>query len=228
MSKLSYSLTMRILEVLPRVIDPEPNVLNSALIEHPSATLPPLDLIIPREKSLFDQLLEGQENRRIGNHCEFDYVAVTTQSPLHRTPSQQTPAWIVTHMGIEGEGKVSEWARLEPGMGVRLFDEALGEKNYGFEKVWLFGIIRVSHRYTMGRQFEHRTCNRGYRTRHGYGYTPNRNFHGLRRNLRCHSYPRVLLQKRYTTTDKMATTTQLLQQYHHPNQIARVSSWNSP
>src|SRR6202142_2638560 len=75
MSKLSYSLTIRILEVLPRVVDPEPTVLNSALIEHPSATLPPLDLTIPREKSLFDQLLEGQENRRIGNRCEFDYVA---------------------------------------------------------------------------------------------------------------------------------------------------------
>ena len=132
---------MRILEVLPRVVDPEPTVLNSALIEHPSATLPPLDLTIPRKKSLFDQLLEGQENRRIGNRCEFDYVAVTAQSPLHRTPSQRTPAWIVTHMGIEGEGKVSDWARLEPGMGVRLFDEGLGKKNYGFEKVWLFGII---------------------------------------------------------------------------------------
>ena len=83
MSKLSYSLTMRILEVLPRVVDPEPNVLNSTLIEHPSATLPPLDLTIPRKKSLFDQLLEGQENERIGNRCEFDYVAVTAQSPLH-------------------------------------------------------------------------------------------------------------------------------------------------
>src|SRR6204780_2963264 len=113
MSKLLYSLTMRILEVLPRVVDPEPTVLNSALIEHPSATLPPLDLTIPRKKSLFDQLLEGQENRRIGNRCEFDYVVVTVQSPLHRTPSQRTPAWIITHMGIEGEGKVSEWARLE-------------------------------------------------------------------------------------------------------------------
>ena len=79
---------MRILEVLPRVIDSEPNVLNSALIEHPSATLPPLDLIIPREKSLFDQLLEGQENGRIGNRCEFDYVTVTTQSPLHCVPGQ--------------------------------------------------------------------------------------------------------------------------------------------
>src|SRR6202044_983462 len=46
-----------------------------------------------------------------------------------------------THMGIEGEGKVSEWARLEPGMGVWLFDEGLSRKNYGFEKVWIFGII---------------------------------------------------------------------------------------
>src|SRR5712671_617634 len=90
-----------------------------------------------------------------------------------------------------------------------------------------FATIRVSHGYTTGRQFEHRTRNRGYRTRRGYGYTPNRNFHGLRRNPRCHSYPRVLLQKQYMTTDKMATT-QLLQQYHHPNQIARVSFWNSP
>ena len=44
-------------------------------------------------------------------------------------------------MGIEGEGKVSESAKLEPGMGVQLFDEGLGEKNYGLEKVWLFGII---------------------------------------------------------------------------------------
>src|ERR1700734_3941520 len=141
MSKLSYSLTMRILEVLPRAVNPEPNVLNSTLIEHPSATLPPLDLSIPHEKSLFDQLLEGQENRRIENRREFDYVGVTAQSPLHRTPSQRTPAWIITHMGIEGEGKVSEWVKLEPGMGVQLFDEGLGEKNYGFEMVWLFGII---------------------------------------------------------------------------------------
>ena len=44
-------------------------------------------------------------------------------------------------MGIKGEGKVYKWAKLELGMGVRLFDEGLGEKNYGFEKVWLFGII---------------------------------------------------------------------------------------
>ena len=45
------------------------------------------------------------------------------------------------HMGIEGEGKASEWGKLEPGMGVWLFDEGLSRKNYGFEKVWIFGII---------------------------------------------------------------------------------------
>ena len=81
---------MQIFKLLPRVVDPEPNILNSALVKHPSATLPPLDLIIPHEKSLFDQLLEGQKNGRIGNCCEFDYVAVTAQSPLHRVPGQQT------------------------------------------------------------------------------------------------------------------------------------------
>jgi hypothetical protein len=45
------------------------------------------------------------------------------------------------HMGIEGEGKVSEWAKLEPGMEVQLFNKGLSRKNYGFEKVWIFKII---------------------------------------------------------------------------------------
>jgi hypothetical protein len=83
----------------------------------------------------------GQENEIVGNRHELDYVTISAHSPLHRIVGQWTPAWIVTHMGIEGEGKVSEWAKLESGMGVRLFDEGLGKKNYGFENVWLFGII---------------------------------------------------------------------------------------
>src|ERR1700685_637356 len=141
MSQLSYSFTLRILESLPRVVNPGPNISDSALTEPPSVTLPPLGLIIPYEKSSFDRLLERQENEGVGNHREFDYVTVTAYSPLHRVPGQRTLAWIVTHMGIEGEGKVSEWAKLEPGMGVQLFDEGLGKRNYGSEKVWLFGII---------------------------------------------------------------------------------------
>src|SRR6202020_1662175 len=141
LSKFAYSFTLRIFESPPYVVSSGPDVPNSTLVIPSLVTLPPLDLAIPREKSVFDQLLEKQENNRIGNRRELDYVAVTAHSPLHRVSGQRTPAWIVTHMGIEGEGKVSEWARLEPGMGVRLFDEGLGEKNYGFEKVWLFGII---------------------------------------------------------------------------------------
>src|SRR6202050_146379 len=61
------------------------------------------------------------------------FIAHPVSEPLHGS---------LHTMGIEGEGKVSEWAKLEPGMGVRLFDEGLGEKNYEFEKGWLFGIIR--------------------------------------------------------------------------------------
>ena len=76
------------MNLLPRVVNPGPNVLNSALIEPPSVMLPPLDLIIPHRKLLFDQLLERQESEKVENHCEFDYVAVTTQSPLHCVPGQ--------------------------------------------------------------------------------------------------------------------------------------------
>src|SRR6204780_1908530 len=135
MSQFSYSFTLRILESLPRVVNPGPNISSSALTEPLLVTLPPLGLIIPYEKSPFERLLERQENEGVGNHREFDYVAVTAHSPLHRVPSQQTPAWIITHMGIEGEGKVLEWVKLEPGMGVQLFDEGLSKKNYGFEMV---------------------------------------------------------------------------------------------
>jgi hypothetical protein len=71
--------------------------------------LPPLDFIMPLEKLRFNWLLERQENSRIGNHCELDYISITAHLSLHCVVSQWTPAWIVTHMGIEGEGKVSEW-----------------------------------------------------------------------------------------------------------------------
>jgi hypothetical protein len=38
-------------------------------------------------------------------------------------------------MGVGREGKVSEWAKLEPGMVVQMFDEGLSERNHGFETV---------------------------------------------------------------------------------------------
>ena len=141
MSQLSYSFPLRILESLPHVVNPGPNVLDSALVEPPLVMLPPLNLIIPREKSVFNWLLERKENGSIGNCCELDYVTVTTHLPLHHVAGQQASTWIVMHIRIEGEGKVSEWAKLELGMGVWLFDEGLSKKNYGFEKVCIFGII---------------------------------------------------------------------------------------
>src|ERR1700729_2674577 len=109
MSKFAYSFTLRIFESPPYIVSSGPDVPNSTLVIPSLVTLPPLDLTIPREKSVFDQLLEKQENNRIGNRHELDYVAVTAHSPLHRVSGQRTPAWIVTHMGIEGEEKVSEW-----------------------------------------------------------------------------------------------------------------------
>src|ERR1700685_3950414 len=98
MSQFAYSFTLQILKSLPCVVNPGPNISNSALIEPPLVTLPPLSLIIPYEKSLFDWLLERQENERVGNRCELDYVTITAHSPLHHVPSQQTPAWIITNL----------------------------------------------------------------------------------------------------------------------------------
>src|SRR6202167_1424234 len=88
MSQFSYSFTLRILESLPRVVNPGPNVSNSALVEPSLVTLPPLCLIIHYEKSLFNWLLERQEKERVGNCCKLNYVAITAHSPLHCIPSQ--------------------------------------------------------------------------------------------------------------------------------------------
>jgi hypothetical protein len=35
-------------------------------------------------------------------------------------------------------------------MGVQLFDKGLSRKNYGFEKVWIFGIIRKPYGWEPG------------------------------------------------------------------------------
>ena len=36
-------------------------------------------------------------------------------------------------------------ARIKPGIVVRIFDQELSEKNCGFERVWIFGVIGRSH-----------------------------------------------------------------------------------
>ena len=117
----------------------KPNISDATLSAYTSITLPPFSHIMPFGGLAFDRLLDEQRDERIGNRRELDYINVTTYSLLHCGVGQRTPAWIVTHLGREG--RVSEWARLEPGMAVRLFDEELSEKNYGFEKAWIFGTI---------------------------------------------------------------------------------------
>src|ERR1700691_3287411 len=104
-------------------------------------SLPSFNRILPPYKSVFDQLLQRYGNEGVGGRGEFDYIAATAYSPLHRGVEQQTPAWIITHLGVEGEGKVSEYVKLEPGTTIRLYDHGLSERDFGFERVWLFGKI---------------------------------------------------------------------------------------
>jgi len=42
------------------------------------------------------------------------------------------------------------------------------------------GGAKVPHGYTTGQKLRHHTHNRGYHTRHGYGYIPNHKCHGIR------------------------------------------------
>ena len=104
-------------------------------------SLPPFIRILPPYKSIFDQLLQRYGNEGVGGRGEFDYIAATAYSPLHRGVGQQTPAWIITHLGVEGEGKVPECMKLEPGTTIWLYDQGLSERDFGFERVWLFGKI---------------------------------------------------------------------------------------
>ena len=104
-------------------------------------SLPPFNHILPSYKSVFDQLLQRYGNEGVGERGEFDYIAATAYSPLHQGVGQQTPAWIITHLGVEGEGKVPECVKLEPGITIRLYDQGLSERDFGFERVWLFGKI---------------------------------------------------------------------------------------
>jgi hypothetical protein len=83
MSKFSYSMSLRIYEAPPCFIDQGPEVSNATLAAESSVTLPPFNCILPFNKSVFNRLLEWQENSRIGDCCELDYVSVTTYSPLH-------------------------------------------------------------------------------------------------------------------------------------------------
>src|ERR1700689_4968521 len=104
-------------------------------------SLPPFNHILPSYKSIFDQLLQRYGNEGVGECGEFDYVAATAYSPLHRGVGQQTPAWIITHLGVEGEGKVPECMKLEPGTTIWLYNQGLSERDFGFERVWKIGEV---------------------------------------------------------------------------------------
>ena len=140
--KIQTRLTGRNVSTPDSLADQNTSVVsNTALSAHTKSSLPPFNHILGFGRSVFDWLLERQQNPRIGERRKLDYVAAMAHSPLHRGVGQRTPAWIITHLGVRGEGQASEWAKLRPGMAVRLFDEELSERNYGFENVWIFGVI---------------------------------------------------------------------------------------
>src|ERR1700691_4182248 len=88
----------------------------------------PFDHILPPYESVFDQLLQRYGNKGVGECGEFNYITVTAYSPLHRGVRQQTPAWIITHLGVKGEEKVPECVKPEPGTTIWLYNQGLSER----------------------------------------------------------------------------------------------------
>ena len=108
MSTPGYSMSLKIREMPPHTVTRRPIISNTTLSAYMSITLPLFSHIMPVGGSAFDQLLEEQRSKKVGNCRELDYISVTAYSPLHGGVGQQAPTWIVTHLGVGKEGKVSE------------------------------------------------------------------------------------------------------------------------
>ena len=76
-------MSLKIPEMPPHIVTCRPDISNITLSAYTSITLPPISHIMPFGGSAFNQLLEEQRNKKIGNQHELDYISVTTYSPLH-------------------------------------------------------------------------------------------------------------------------------------------------
>ena len=76
-------MSLKIHKMPPHIVTCRPNISNTTLSAYTSITLPPFSHIMPFGGSAFNQLLEEQRNKKIGNGHELDYISVTAYSPLH-------------------------------------------------------------------------------------------------------------------------------------------------
>lgn len=72
---------------------------------------------------------------------EVDNIPLTVQSPIHMGISHETPAWIVTHLGIIRREILSDKTKLGPGSLICLHNDTFSQLNLGFESPWVFRII---------------------------------------------------------------------------------------
>jgi hypothetical protein len=101
----------------------------------------PVEGLFPPAVTLFDGILEGVCRGRWKVCREYKYIPLSVHSPLHMGVDQQTPAWVVTNLGIFGEDVPSKQTRLGPGLAIHLHDNLLAQMNLQFEKPWLFGTL---------------------------------------------------------------------------------------
>ena len=93
----------------------------------------------------FLQLENLLHTSAIGQHFFFpetDYLPLITHSPVHLGIGQETPAWIIMHLGIIGEEKPSDKTKLGPRSLICLHDATLAQLNMGFESLWVFSAVQ--------------------------------------------------------------------------------------
>jgi hypothetical protein len=105
---------------------------------------------IPSTFMRFDDLLRVSAIGWRPFFLEVDYLPLTAHCPIHMGISQETMAWIVTHLEIIGEEIPSDKTKLGPGSLVHLHNITLAQLNIGFESPWVCGAIREYPRCEAG------------------------------------------------------------------------------
>jgi hypothetical protein len=96
---------------------------------------------IPSTFTHFDDLLHVSAIGWCPFFLEVDYLPLTMHSLIHMGISQETIAWIITHLGIIREKTPSDKTKLGPGSLICLHNVTLTQLNMGFESPRVFGAI---------------------------------------------------------------------------------------
>ena len=93
--------------------------------------------------SCLENLLQTSARGQHSFLPKTNYLPSTVHSPVHMGIGQETPAWIIMHLGIIREDRPSDKTKLGLRSLIHLHDVTLTQLNTGFESPWVFGAIQA-------------------------------------------------------------------------------------